>query len=114
MRNVLIILLWALLLVAGFFAYYTYQQKTASEQALDASQSQLVELEGQAADFKQKLADASVKINQLEVASRELATDLQAARETGEESEARLQSLQAEMEKLNAALSEKENDGTEI
>ena len=114
MRNVLIILLWALLLIAGFFAYYTYQQKKASDQALDASRSQLAELEGQTADYNQKLSDASEKINQLEAASRELEADLQAAKVTGEESEARLQGLLTEIERLNAALAEKENEISEL
>ena len=110
MRNVLIILLWALLLVAGFIAYYTHQQKTAFEQALNECQSQLAKLEEQIAEFNQKYTNASDKISQLEAASRELSVELQAAREAEGESETRNQSLQEEVAQLNAALSEKENE----
>ena len=110
MRNVLIILLWALLLVVGFFAYYTYQQKNTFEEALHESQSKLAELEGQAADFNQQLTRASEKIHQLEASSGDLTADLQAAIEAGAESETRLQGLQETIEQLNAVLVEKENE----
>jgi chemotaxis protein MotB len=110
MRNVVIVILWALLLIVGFFAHHAHRQKTASEQALVASQSQLVELEEKASEFNQKRAAAFDRIARLEAASRKLKADLQAARKATGEAGERLRRLQAEVERLNAALAEKDKE----
>ena len=55
MRNILIIILWALLLACGIFAYSVYRHADQAEQALETSKSELSALQGETSRLEQKL-----------------------------------------------------------
>lgn len=110
MRNYFIILLWALLLACGIFAYSAYRHADQAEQALENRKSEFAALQGETARIKQKLGAAATTNKQLKASVQALETELRATREAAEQSMTRSKNLLAEIEQLNEALADKEGE----
>jgi len=107
MRNVLIIVLWALLLAAGITGYYFYRQSVQAESALDARTSELAALQAEAQALRQERSDATAAITALKAASQQFESRLEASRQEAAESADRFRDLKTEIEQLKATLDAK-------
>jgi len=108
MRNILIIILWALLLACGIFAYSVYRHADQAEQALETSKSELSALQGETLRLEQKLEAGADTNKQLKASLQALESELRASREAQEQSMTRSNNLLGEVERLNEALAAKE------
>ena len=81
MRNVFIIILWALLLALGIVTYALYHKGVRSDEAMKSSQTELASLQEENGRMMQKAEAAAKTISELEASIQELTAELQATRD---------------------------------